>query len=152
MVPIKKLTFQMETCCRVFKRLTCLEPSHFVVVNAPGICNFSCFIIIIIISNNKTLYNILKYLCCYQIPATVQEPFYIAEVMDNDSVDEVLTVRWYIPSNVSKSRTQNFHQMNYEMELCPVGQSKGWQNGQVSIISYKVRSDYLHYQNITRRL
>jgi hypothetical protein len=57
-------------------------------------------LIIIIIINTTQHPQIPR---CYRIPATVQEPFYIAEVMDNDSVDEVLTVRWYVPTNVSKS-------------------------------------------------
>jgi hypothetical protein len=84
------------------------------------------------------------------MPAAVQEPFYLAEIVDNDIIDEVLTVRWYAPTNTSKSRTQNFHQMNYEIELCAVGQSKGRQNGQVSIISIIIsKSDLIcMYKNI----
>jgi len=66
----------------------------------------------------------------HQIPATAQEPFYLAEVVDNDIIDEVLTVRWYAPTNCSKSCSQtNYHQMNFEVELSAVGQSKGRQNG-----------------------
>lgn len=35
--PIQKL-LQNETCCRIFKQLQCLEPTHFVVVSSSGNC------------------------------------------------------------------------------------------------------------------
>jgi len=78
--------------------------------------------IIIIINTKIPLFH--------QKAATAQEPFYLAEVVDNDIIDEVLTVRWYAATNCSKSCSQfNYHQMNFEVELSAIEKSKGRQNG-----------------------
>lgn len=62
--------------------------------------------------------------------ASEPEPFYLAEVVDNDFHHNKVTVRWYTPTTISRNRFKGqFHLMNYELELVQVSQ-RGRQNGQ----------------------
>ena len=54
-------------------------------------------------------------------------------MLENDIVDDVVTVRWYTPTSMSKQRTKAWHQMNYEKELVAVAQAGGRQYGPVSL-------------------
>lgn len=62
-------------------------------------------------------------------PDTVKEPFYVAEVIDNDIHKDVLTIRWFTATKQSLIRcVDQFHEMFYELELEQIAQ-KGKQKG-----------------------
>jgi hypothetical protein len=58
--------------------------------------------------------------------------FFVGEVVDNDIVDSTLSVRWYTPTMLSKTKfKKDWHKMNFELELVPVRCSGQRQNGAV---------------------
>lgn len=57
------------------------------------------------------------------------EPFYVAEVIANNFHTNILTVRWYTPTSLSKKRCKDaYHNMFYELELEKIEQ-RGRQAG-----------------------
>ena len=94
--------------------------------------------------------NFLK-VCGFNFTTTTdgeEEPFYIAEVTDNDFHKDILDVRWYRATDRSKAKFANrnntkvHHMMHYELELLMVNQ-RGWQN---SYGGRRVRLDENHHQ------
>ena len=62
--------------------------------------------------------------------AHAEAKFLIAEVTENDFHTDILHVRWYQPTRMSREkylRTKQWHKMSYELELLPVAQ-RGRQN------------------------
>jgi hypothetical protein len=53
------------------------------------------------------------YFVVVSAPANVQEPFYIAQVLENDAENNQFTIQWYEPSARSKERTTNYHQHSF---------------------------------------
>ena len=122
-----------EECVRIFLRLDAVEVGQFVVVKQPGIamieskphslCNawhfFTC-----------TVSHFQYFRCCLGSTANAEAKFLIAEVTENDFHVDIVHVRWYTPSRMSREkfvRTNQWHKMSYELELVPV-QQRGRQN------------------------
>ena len=61
---------------------------------------------------------------------SVEDVFFVGEVIENDIVESTMRVRWYKPTLLSKTKfKKDWHEMNFELELPPVQCAGQCQNG-----------------------
>jgi hypothetical protein len=66
-------------------------------------------------------------------PRDVPEPFYIAQVLENDAAEREFTIQWYKPSARSLQRTSKFHQHSFREELVEVDVNNRQVGGRVRL-------------------
>jgi hypothetical protein len=63
---------------------------------------------------------------------SVEDVFFVGEVIENDIVESTMRVRWYKPTIISKTKfKKDWHKMNFKVELTPVRCAGQRQNGAV---------------------